>query len=197
MAAQGCIPIRAKENLKDMVDESRPFRPSQAANARNILDTPSRQIPDTAAEAIGSWMAIYKNSSQVTREDSELYDSEESTVIAVVEKAQYSFRPHNDATNQVMSKKLYRKLYRKVASWMEKQGEEYEDHNSTPAPGQGVEWGKDLPEMRPKDGIQLAKIHKDKTADVVCRRVDDTDWHILGLEKLQGEYDRSRIGLTL
>jgi hypothetical protein len=194
MKIQGSIPIWAKENLQDMVEGSRPIQPSQAANARNIPDTPSRQIPDTAIEAIKVWMTIYNKSSQAAGEDSEFYGSEASTVIAVVEIAPSSFRPRNDTTNQVMSEKLYKE----VTTWMEKQGEEYEDHNSSPALSQGIEWGKDLPELSPNDCLRLArKNRRDEIADGFGHRVSYTDRHIVGLEKLHGEYDRYRMGSSL
>jgi hypothetical protein len=93
MTIQGSIPIRAKENLKGMVEESQPI---PAANARKIPEPPSRRIPDTAAEAIKVWLTTHNESSQAAGEDSELYGSEESFVTAVVEIATSFFSPRND-----------------------------------------------------------------------------------------------------
>jgi hypothetical protein len=116
MTIQGSIPIRAKENLKGMVEESQPI---PAANARKIPEPSSRRIPDTAAEAIKVWLTTHNESSQAAQEDSEFYGSEESFVTAVVEIATSFFSPRNDTTNQVRSEKLYNK----VTTWMDLQEE--------------------------------------------------------------------------
>jgi hypothetical protein len=106
MTIQGSIPIRAKENLKGMVEESRPIQPIPAVNARKIPEPPSRRIPETAAEAIKVWLTTHNESSQAAGEDSEFYGSEESFVTVVVEIATSFFSPRNDTTNQGRSEKL-------------------------------------------------------------------------------------------
>jgi hypothetical protein len=194
MTIQGSIPIRAKENLKGMVEESRPIQPIPAVNARKIPEPPSRRIPETAAEAIKVWLTTHNESSQAAGEDSEFYGSEESFVTVVVEIATSFFSPRNDTTNQGRSEKLYNK----ITTWMDLQEEEYEDHNIAPIPSQEIEWEQELPELSPNDTLLSRRLarrnRRDESLDAFGHAGRDKGRHIFGLEKLQGDYDRNRMG---